>query len=94
MKEIQSTPTFSDPYPCDVIADHPVQTPMSGVSTHLSESTSYLQKCLPEVPPRSVPDPVVPKAIGSLAKKQNDVTRLGAQKLKFTPTLPARRKKE
>ncbi|KZT10060.1 uncharacterized protein LAESUDRAFT_741655 [Laetiporus sulphureus 93-53] len=35
-----------------------------------------------------------PKAIASLAKKQNDVTRMGAQKLKFVPTLPARRKKE
>lgn len=35
-----------------------------------------------------------PKAIGSLAKKPSDVTRQGAQKLKFVPTLPARRKKE
>ncbi|KAI0954065.1 hypothetical protein AcW1_006665 [Taiwanofungus camphoratus] len=35
-----------------------------------------------------------PKAIASLAKKQGDVTRLGTQKLKFVPTLPARRKKE
>ncbi|PCH44215.1 hypothetical protein WOLCODRAFT_77085 [Wolfiporia cocos MD-104 SS10] len=35
-----------------------------------------------------------PKAIASLAKKQSDVTRLGTQKLKFVPTLPARRKKE
>ncbi|KIJ65703.1 hypothetical protein HYDPIDRAFT_27694 [Hydnomerulius pinastri MD-312] len=35
-----------------------------------------------------------PKAIGSLAKKQSDVTRQGTQKLKFVPTLPARRKKE
>lgn len=35
----------------------------------------------------------VPKAIGSLAKKQSDVTRLGTQKLKFAPTLPTRRKK-
>ncbi|KAF9245249.1 RNA polymerase III RPC4-domain-containing protein [Melanogaster broomeanus] len=34
------------------------------------------------------------KAIGSLAKKQSDVTRQGTQKLKFVPTLPARRKKE
>lgn len=34
------------------------------------------------------------KAIGSLAKKQGDVTRQGTQKLKFVPTLPARRKKE
>ncbi|KAI0641967.1 RNA polymerase III RPC4-domain-containing protein [Trametes meyenii] len=32
-----------------------------------------------------------PKAIASLAKKQNDVTRLGTQKLKFVPTLPTRR---
>ncbi|EIW58634.1 uncharacterized protein TRAVEDRAFT_37496 [Trametes versicolor FP-101664 SS1] len=32
-----------------------------------------------------------PKAIASLAKKQSDVTRLGTQKLKFVPTLPARR---
>ncbi|EPQ56451.1 hypothetical protein GLOTRDRAFT_59707 [Gloeophyllum trabeum ATCC 11539] len=40
------------------------------------------------------PGPSVPKAIGSLAKKQADVTRLGTQKLKFVPTLPARRKKE
>ncbi|TCD69616.1 hypothetical protein EIP91_006841 [Steccherinum ochraceum] len=34
------------------------------------------------------------KAIASLAKKQSDTTRLGTQKLKFVPTLPARRKKE
>ncbi|KAF8909421.1 RNA polymerase III RPC4-domain-containing protein [Gymnopilus junonius] len=45
-----------------------------------------------------MPDPSsstpIPKAIGSLAKKQNDVTRQGTQKLKFVPTLPQRRKKE
>ncbi|KAH0836644.1 RNA polymerase III RPC4-domain-containing protein [Lanmaoa asiatica] len=35
-----------------------------------------------------------PKAIGSLVKKPSDVTRQGTQKLKFVPTLPARRKKE
>ncbi|KAF5336184.1 hypothetical protein D9611_006268 [Ephemerocybe angulata] len=35
-----------------------------------------------------------PKAIGSLAKKQSDVTRQGTSKLKFVPTLPQRRKKE
>ncbi|KAM5533857.1 hypothetical protein V8D89_012520 [Ganoderma adspersum] len=34
------------------------------------------------------------KAIASLAKKQSDITRLGAQKLKFVPTLPPRRVKE
>ncbi|RDB20935.1 DNA-directed RNA polymerase III subunit rpc4 [Hypsizygus marmoreus] len=34
------------------------------------------------------------KAIGSLAKKQSDVTRQGTQKLKFVPTLPTRRKKD
>jgi len=34
------------------------------------------------------------KAIGSLAKKQPDITRQGTQKFKFVPTLPARRKKE
>ena len=34
------------------------------------------------------------KAIASLAKKQSDVTRLGAHKLKFVPTLPSRRVKE
>ncbi|KAJ7077909.1 RNA polymerase III RPC4-domain-containing protein [Mycena belliarum] len=34
------------------------------------------------------------KAIASLAKKTAEVTRLGTQKLKFTPVLPARRKKE
>jgi DNA-directed RNA polymerase III subunit RPC4 len=34
------------------------------------------------------------KAIGSLAKKQADVTRQGTQKLKFVPTIPSRRKKE
>ncbi|RPD64407.1 hypothetical protein L226DRAFT_533687 [Lentinus tigrinus ALCF2SS1-7] len=34
------------------------------------------------------------KAIASLAKKQSDVTRLGGHKLKFVPTLPARRVKE
>jgi hypothetical protein len=38
--------------------------------------------------------PTIPKAIGSLARKQADVTRQGTQKLKFVPTLPARRKKE
>ncbi|KAG6332652.1 hypothetical protein ID866_6437 [Astraeus odoratus] len=36
----------------------------------------------------------MPKGIGSLVKKQSDVTRQGTQKLKFVPTLPARRKKE
>ncbi|OBZ73777.1 hypothetical protein A0H81_06054 [Grifola frondosa] len=40
------------------------------------------------------PSGSTPKAIASLAKKQSDVTRLGTQKLKFVPTLPARRKKE
>lgn len=39
-------------------------------------------------------NPTPSKAIASLAKKQGDVTRMGAQKLKFVPTLPARRKKE
>ncbi|KAI0320859.1 RNA polymerase III RPC4-domain-containing protein [Amylostereum chailletii] len=34
------------------------------------------------------------KAIASLAKKPTDTTRSGAQKLKFVPTLPARRKKD
>ncbi|KAI1796644.1 RNA polymerase III RPC4-domain-containing protein [Ganoderma leucocontextum] len=34
------------------------------------------------------------KAIASLAKKQSDITRLGAQKLKFVPALPPRRVKE
>ncbi|KAK2463712.1 hypothetical protein APHAL10511_004463 [Amanita phalloides] len=34
------------------------------------------------------------KAIGSLAKKQSEVTRQGTQKLKFVPTLPVRRRKE
>lgn len=34
------------------------------------------------------------RAITSLAKKQTDITRQGAQKLKFVPTLPVRRKKE
>ncbi|KAF9005896.1 RNA polymerase III RPC4-domain-containing protein [Cyathus striatus] len=38
--------------------------------------------------------PTSQKAIGSLAKKQSDVTRQGAHKLKFIPTLPNRRKKE
>ncbi|KAF7794473.1 hypothetical protein EIP86_005607 [Pleurotus ostreatoroseus] len=45
----------------------------------------------PSNPPKSNTQP---KAIASLAKKQSDVTRLGAHKLKFVPTLPARRKKE
>lgn len=40
------------------------------------------------------PDPTSSKAIGSLAKRQSDVTRQGTQKLKFVPTLPQRRKKE
>ncbi|TFK32803.1 RNA polymerase III RPC4-domain-containing protein [Crucibulum laeve] len=40
------------------------------------------------------PSGSTPKAIGSLAKKQSDVTRQGTQKLKFVPTLPQRRKKE
>ncbi|TDL23791.1 hypothetical protein BD410DRAFT_787071 [Rickenella mellea] len=44
-------------------------------------------------PSNSTPGPSsTPKAIGSLAKKQDDVTRQGTQKLKFTPTLPVRRK--
>ncbi|TFK51728.1 hypothetical protein OE88DRAFT_1807661 [Heliocybe sulcata] len=43
-------------------------------------------------PSNESPDPSPSKAIGSLAKKQSDVTRLGTQKLKFVPTLPARRK--
>ncbi|KAJ7126531.1 RNA polymerase III RPC4-domain-containing protein [Mycena crocata] len=34
------------------------------------------------------------KAIGSLAKKNTDVTRQGTQKFKFTPVLPARRQKK
>ncbi|PBK99267.1 hypothetical protein ARMGADRAFT_1160985 [Armillaria gallica] len=34
------------------------------------------------------------KAISSLAKRPSEVTRQGTQKLKFVPTLPARRKKE
>ena len=38
--------------------------------------------------------PAAGKAIASLAKKQSDVTRLGAQRLKFVPTLPPRRVKE
>ncbi|KAF8892109.1 RNA polymerase III RPC4-domain-containing protein [Infundibulicybe gibba] len=38
--------------------------------------------------------PLATKGIGSLAKKPEDVTRKGTQKLKFIPTLPARRKKE
>ena len=38
--------------------------------------------------------PAAGKAIASLAKKQSDVTRLGAQKLKFVPKLPPRRAKE
>ncbi|KAH9945719.1 RNA polymerase III RPC4-domain-containing protein [Amylocystis lapponica] len=40
------------------------------------------------------PPPPAPKAVASLAKRPSDVTRLGAHKLKFVPTLPARRKKE
>ena len=39
-------------------------------------------------------NPTPSRAVPSLAKKQSDVTRLGTQKLKFVPTLPARRKKE
>lgn len=39
-------------------------------------------------------EPSGQKAIASLAKKPSDVTRQGTQKLKFVPTLPARRKKE
>ncbi|CAA7267394.1 unnamed protein product [Cyclocybe aegerita] len=39
-------------------------------------------------------DPSTSKAIGSLAKRQPDVTRQGTQKLKFVPTLPQRRKKD
>ncbi|KAA1468820.1 hypothetical protein DENSPDRAFT_815390 [Dentipellis sp. KUC8613] len=35
-----------------------------------------------------------PKAIASLAKKPADTTRAGTQRMKFTPTLPVRRKKE
>ncbi|KAF8202122.1 RNA polymerase III RPC4-domain-containing protein [Pholiota molesta] len=42
-------------------------------------------------PPATTP---TAKAIGSLAKKQSDVSRQGPSKLKFVPTLPQRRKKE
>ncbi len=38
-----------------------------------------------------VPSPT--KGIGSLARKQPDVTPGGKAKMKFTPTLPVRRKK-
>ncbi|KZT65653.1 hypothetical protein DAEQUDRAFT_676506 [Daedalea quercina L-15889] len=45
-----------------------------------------------------MPDPSTPsstpKAIPSLAKRASDTTRRGAARLVFTPTLPARRKKE
>ncbi|KAL5513034.1 hypothetical protein ACEPAH_3432 [Sanghuangporus vaninii] len=34
------------------------------------------------------------KAIANLARRQDDVTRRGTSKLKFTPVLPSRRKKE
>ncbi|KAI0629296.1 RNA polymerase III RPC4-domain-containing protein [Trametes polyzona] len=47
-----------------------------------------------EQPPGSGSGSQPPKAIASLAKKQGDVTRLGTQKLKFVPTLPARRVKD
>ncbi|KAF9447710.1 hypothetical protein P691DRAFT_801896 [Macrolepiota fuliginosa MF-IS2] len=47
-----------------------------------------------ETPSGSASGAGTPRGIGSLAKKQSDVTRQGTQKLKFTPTLPARRKKE
>ena len=60
---------------------------MSGQSRHIRHVVS----------PTSFADPSgpsVPKAIGSLAKKQSDLTRQGTQKLKFVPTLPQRRKKE
>lgn len=43
--------------------------------------------------PPPAPTPTA-KAIGSLAKKQSDVSRHGPSKLKFVPTLPQRRKKE
>ncbi|EJD07391.1 uncharacterized protein FOMMEDRAFT_72998 [Fomitiporia mediterranea MF3/22] len=35
-----------------------------------------------------------PKAIANTARRQDDVTRRGTSKMKFTPTLPPRRKKE
>ncbi|KAJ3737437.1 RNA polymerase III RPC4-domain-containing protein [Lentinula guzmanii] len=35
-----------------------------------------------------------PKAISSLAKRPSEVTRQGTQKIKFVPTLPARRNKD
>ena len=34
-----------------------------------------------------------PRAIGSLARKQDPTTRAGTQRMKFVPTLPLRRKK-
>ncbi|KAF9473363.1 hypothetical protein BDN70DRAFT_908885 [Pholiota conissans] len=40
------------------------------------------------------PNTSTAKAIGSLAKKQSDLSRQGPSKLKFVPTLPQRRKKE
>ncbi|KAF7770628.1 hypothetical protein Agabi119p4_6602 [Agaricus bisporus var. burnettii] len=45
---------------------------------------------MPETPSGSS----TPKGIGNFVKKQSEVTRQGTQKLKFTPTLPARRKKD
>ncbi|KZT43118.1 hypothetical protein SISSUDRAFT_997846 [Sistotremastrum suecicum HHB10207 ss-3] len=41
----------------------------------------------------SAPAPSGSKAIGSFAKKQDDITRKGTAKMKFVPTLPVRRKK-
>jgi DNA-directed RNA polymerase III subunit RPC4 len=51
---------------------------------------------MPEASEPSASGSMLPpsKAIGSLAKKQADITRHGTQKLKFVPTLPVRRKKE
>ena len=63
---------------------------MSGQKTDfLSLTNSRRFNVFLDTPPNPAP-----KAIGSLAKKQADVTRQGTQKLKFVPTLPQRRKKE
>jgi DNA-directed RNA polymerase III subunit RPC4 len=58
------------------------------------QNTLFFIKASPDGPAGSSSSFPTSKAIGSLAKKQADITRQGTQKLKFVPTLPARRKKE
>ncbi|KAH9924784.1 RNA polymerase III RPC4-domain-containing protein [Fomitopsis serialis] len=49
---------------------------------------------MPDPPPPPAASSSTPKAIPSLARRASETTRRGAARLVFTPTLPARRKKD